>query len=631
MVRTLVAVSAVICTGCTRHAPVDRVGAAAVVDPLHRGAWFIDAPNDEIVFVSNTGAFTRYADCSWPSSLIVDSNGDAFAACRGAGQVRRLTGTPRTFDVGPEPLSLALDEATGTLYVGLATAYEVVALELESGNISQRLDVGDEPTALALYSGGLAVGSAHRETLAVYPRNLSATRRELPLDLPESILKSERSFNVAVSHRLGVEQLVSAGPSLIAVVSHADTGALAQPSYYTSPFSAPVRQELFAVGDRPRHLGTVNVPRVTNASYFKGWILLSSEGLDHVTTFPLNDAARPALWESPWRAPSGLIAVEDDERAFTWIESAEKRIVRVAPSFHAQRPELAAFAVAAPPSREDPELRLGRILFHSANDPQLAAQALSCDTCHRDGRADNRTWAGQNVVRQTPMLAGRDIAHTGPYGWNGAYPTLEGYIDFTIKTRLRGSGLAPNELFALARYVREGLRGVQRPPIDEDETIAHGRALFHREDVGCANCHPADAAFTDGAQHDVATLSVREAEALLATPRFRPTRLQLRLEAPAQVRLPGRRTGGMAALGNGRPPRTPLPRTPPQQPPELPPEMRRFDTPSLNQLALTAPYLHDGSAPTLESVLELTRGHMGDVRALSPRDRADLVAYLRSL
>ena len=56
-----------------------------------------------------------------------------------------------------------------------------------------------------------------------------------------------------------------------------------------------------------------------------------------------------------------------------------------------------------------------------------------------------------------------------------------------------------------------------------------------------------------------------------------------------------------------------------------------FDVPSLSGLASSPPYLHDGSAPTIEDVLEKTRGTMGNITMLSTDDEAALVEYLRSL
>jgi mono/diheme cytochrome c family protein len=55
------------------------------------------------------------------------------------------------------------------------------------------------------------------------------------------------------------------------------------------------------------------------------------------------------------------------------------------------------------------------------------------------------------------------------------------------------------------------------------------------------------------------------------------------------------------------------------------------NTPPLTGVGATAPYFHDGSAPTLRALLERVRdGSMGDTSDLSDAERADLEAFLRS-
>lgn len=65
-----------------------------------------------------------------------------------------------------------------------------------------------------------------------------------------------------------------------------------------------------------------------------------------------------------------------------------------------------------------------------------------------------------------------------------------------------------------------------------------------------------------------------------------------------------------------------------------------FKTPSLRDVALTAPYMHDGSLKTLREVVDFYAGHGNsnpnldkriDNIALSGRDRLDLVEFLKSL
>jgi len=69
-------------------------------------------------------------------------------------------------------------------------------------------------------------------------------------------------------------------------------------------------------------------------------------------------------------------------------------------------------------------------------------------------------------------------------------------------------------------------------------------------------------------------------------------------------------------------------------------DMGKFRVPTLRNVALTAPYMHDGSVASLEQVIDhYARGgrkspHQDSrIRplSLSPTERADLVAFLRSL
>lgn len=73
---------------------------------------------------------------------------------------------------------------------------------------------------------------------------------------------------------------------------------------------------------------------------------------------------------------------------------------------------------------------------------------------------------------------------------------------------------------------------------------------------------------------------------------------------------------------------------------QIPADLGRFSTPSLRNVALTAPYMHDGSLKRLEDVVAFyARGGIRnpnlDVvmspRVLSRQDRTDLVAFLRTL
>jgi len=68
---------------------------------------------------------------------------------------------------------------------------------------------------------------------------------------------------------------------------------------------------------------------------------------------------------------------------------------------------------------------------------------------------------------------------------------------------------------------------------------------------------------------------------------------------------------------------------------------RRFPTPGLRELTRTAPYMHDGSLPTLAAVLKHYAGGLRERPSLATqlnprlrftaREKADLIAFLSSL
>jgi cytochrome c peroxidase len=66
-----------------------------------------------------------------------------------------------------------------------------------------------------------------------------------------------------------------------------------------------------------------------------------------------------------------------------------------------------------------------------------------------------------------------------------------------------------------------------------------------------------------------------------------------------------------------------------------PADIGKFRTPSLRNVALTAPYMHDGSVETLQQAVELELYYRGDTDGkplvLTPAEQADLVAFLVSL
>lgn len=143
------------------------------------------------------------------------------------------------------------------------------------------------------------------------------------------------------------------------------------------------------------------------------------------------------------------------------------------------------------PALEDSLFERGRKLFYTANDGLISAagSAISCSTCHFDGRNDGLTW---NFVglggRQTPSLAG-PISLTAPMGWEGGTPSVAEHAIATSKNRMGGPGLSLADARAIEHYLNSS-RDLDLPHKRSfAPEVQRGRAIFERADVGCASCH----------------------------------------------------------------------------------------------------------------------------------------------
>jgi cytochrome c peroxidase len=264
------------------------------------------------------------------------------------------------------------------------------------------------------------------------------------------------------------------------------------------------------------------------------------------------------------------------------------------------------------------QIELGRQLF---SDTRLSADGtVVCATCHDPARAFSSEAPlavgvfGRVGRRNAPAIVNR--AYGTSFSWDGRMGTLEEQVLAPIDDPLEmGSSreeaaarvdLTPEALArALASFVRSILSGNSRydrfadgdrDALSDDERA--GLRLF-RTKAGCTACHIGPT-LTDEAFHNtgVAWVVSDAAEA----GRFRD-------EGRAGV------TGRDADRG-------------------------AFKTPTLREVARTAPYMHDGSFATLEEVVEFydVGGRQNPRldpeirrRHLTTEEKRQLVAFLKSL
>lgn len=261
--------------------------------------------------------------------------------------------------------------------------------------------------------------------------------------------------------------------------------------------------------------------------------------------------------------------------------------------------------------------------FIKRNAPSLYNVAYRSTLFH-DGREDtleNQVW--QPLLKQNEM-ANPSIGFV--LSTIREAPDYDGLFEgaFEGEVAMEGVGMA------LASYQRSLVSGDS--PFDRwyfggdkeamDESAVRGFSLFQSR--ACVSCHTIgakDALFSDGEFHDT---GIGYYQAMVAD------------DAPAKIRL---------APGVEVTPKIQF------QPPSVS-DLGRYEatrrtsdrwlyrTPSLRNVAITAPYMHDGSLPDLQSVVEFyNRGAVphGDLDkrikplGLGPGQIADLVNFLRAI
>jgi YVTN family beta-propeller protein len=231
--------------------------------------------------------------------------------------------------------------------------------------------------------------------------------------------------------------------------------------------------------------------------------------------------------------------------------------------------------------------RAGRRLLNNAG--HTFQTQYSCYTCHPDEHEDGLVYnmaskdMGRNITNTQSL---RNIGDTPPYKWNGKNQSIYKQDGMRFSTVLtRNEAFSYKELDALSSYIMSGIPNppnLQHNPAGElTEAQKRGKVIFERTHDGmgyeipvtnrCVTCHPAPY-FTNKKMTDVGTLAASDDSIL-------------------------------------------------------------FDTPHLNNIVFSPPYLHDGRAASLEEIWTIfgkTEQH-GSVNDLTKTKLNDLVEYLKSL
>ncbi len=260
------------------------------------------------------------------------------------------------------------------------------------------------------------------------------------------------------------------------------------------------------------------------------------------------------------------------------------------------------------------KVRLGRSLFH---DTRLSADgSLACAGCHVPEHAFAQPQPvavgvdGREGTRNAPALLNKAWGHS--FFWDGRTATLEEQVlrpiedpnemGSSVDEAARRVGLSPDDLSAaLASYVRTiraGDSAFDRHVNGDESALSEEAKLGLRVFRGrarCTQCH-AGPLLTDELFHNTGVAWVAD---------------ERRFQDDGRFIVTGREKDRGA-----------------------------FKTPTLREVARTAPYMHDGSLATLEAVVDFYEGGGrpnpnldAGVRpiGLTPEEKRAIVSFLRSL
>lgn len=502
---------------------------------------------------------------------------------------------------GSEPISAVEGRDRSTLFVANRVSNDISVINLQTGQEQERLVAGRGVSYIAADPVGKRLYATH-----VYPaiavRYRTAPESEITVidESRKQVVERKRLHNVA-----GVFHIAFSADGKLAAVAQLRPKNLIPLAHVEHGWVFGNSLSVFGEGFN----GVVQVPLDELDRYYAlpfgvaiapdhSRIYVSSAGSDVVSVIDVarlssfarshsyfaNDLSASANYVvariAVGKNPRGMTLSADGKRLYVAnrmddtiavIDTADLRVV--------------ATINLGGPSESTP-LRRGEQLFNSA---RFSFQGqFGCANCHIDGTFDGLEWDlepdgfGKDIVDNRLL---EDLSGTEPFKWNGGNPDMPTECGpRTEKYFYRSQSYNDQELTDLVSFIMSQPFRPNRnrlPNGDLTPAQERGREIFERtvDKTGrpipdrnqCAYCH-------SGPKY-----TIRE----------------------------------VFDVGSGKPTdRSPL-----------------IDTPQLNNVYMTAPYLHDGSARSLEEIWTVfnpndTHGRTND---LTKDELNDLIEYLRSL
>ena len=509
-----------------------------------------------------------------------------------------------TWPVGAEPSSVVEDKAGKRLFVANRISGNVAVLDAQTGAEEKRLKAGRGASYLTPSPDGSHIYATH-----IFPNpspHRSAPESEITVIDPERAVVVDRMplhaiagvFHLAFSAdgRLGV--VAEYHPKNLVPLAHLEHGGafadtltlfgtdIGKPveipldeleRYASQPFAVAVARDksrIYVTLGGSESVIAIDVQRLLHFIHSRPYPESGSFAQD------LSASGNYVLARIPVGSnPRGLALTRDGRKLFVanrlddTISVIDTHVNRVASTIQLDSPKTISVK------------RRGEQAFYTA---RYSFQGqIGCATCHIDSTFDGLTWDlepdgfGRDIVDNRPI---EDLKDTEPFKWNGGNPNLPTECGpRTEKFFWRSENYDNRTLTDLVSYVRGLPSRPNRWRLPNGELTPaqeRGKVFFERsvdkfgkpilEANRCSYCHSGPKG-TSQRSFDVGTRKSTDNPGLL-------------------------------------------------------------DTPQLSNIAITAPYLHDGSARTLEEIWTVynPEDRHGRTNDLTKDELNDLIEYLRT-
>jgi YVTN family beta-propeller protein len=512
-----------------------------------------------------------------------------------------------TLNTGNGPAELSLSADGKYLYVVNSYSSNISVFDLITGEERKRFDAGNNPTGAQLSPDGKTLYVTSRRAL-IRPYGEPVECELTVVDESTQRIRDRKNIesayimeNVAFTPTgdLAIVTLIrpkNLVPSIqvergwmmtygIGIIEQAENDRVIQllidepNAYYSDPFDiviTPDGKKAFISSSG------VNCISVVAIDSIRSLISESSDELLSTYSNNLGISSRYIIKRIPTGAvPKGL-SLSPDGKLLYVAEQLEDRIAVINTE---SLETINTIDLGGP--RRITVARQGRRLFN--NSGHTFQNQFDCYTCHPDMHEDGLVYnmaskdMGRNLTNTQSL---RDIRETPPFKWNGKNQTVykqDGIRFSTVLTRTEQ--FSYKNLDAITAYILTGIHyppNLQYNPNGElTDSQLRGKVVFERtsdnlgniipENNRCITCHPPPY-YTNLKLASVGTLSLSD-------------------------------------------------------------DSMNFDTPHLNNIYASPPYLHDGRAATLEEIWTLygKEDKHGLVNDMTKNQLNDLVDYLKSL